>query len=306
MHPDLRVDALELAVERLGQELEIGVGTIRTRRAPVVRRLLDLDQRTARGGQLAELGVHDVREIVDQRLVVLVVLVPQHAGEGGRADRAELQRPVGQPLRHLPERRVLERTPGQLRRDHAWLIGLLYFPEDAARPQAVALHPAARGVAVAVDSAEPLDRVEEPRLAAYGQIEPRVAVGHDVEPGGLLRVDDARDRVQVLLAKDRVAERRFEQPPVQALGEPERPGIGPGDGGRQHQILGDSQHRSLRAAPGAAIDKEELIDYMRASLAPHKTPKHWFVVEAFPLTGSGKIQKYKLREAWTKGEMTAM
>ena len=47
-------------------------------------------------------------------------------------------------------------------------------------------------------------------------------------------------------------------------------------------------------------------DYMRASLAPHKTPKHWFVVEAFPLTGSGKIQKFKLREAWTKGEMTAM
>jgi fatty-acyl-CoA synthase len=29
---------------------------------------------------------------------------------------------------------------------------------------------------------------------------------------------------------------------------------------------------------------------------PHKTPKHWFVVDAFPLTGSGKIQKFKLRE----------
>jgi len=40
----------------------------------------------------------------------------------------------------------------------------------------------------------------------------------------------------------------------------------------------------------------------RASLAPHKTPKHWIVVDAFPLTGSGKIQKFKLREAWTKGE----
>ena len=46
--------------------------------------------------------------------------------------------------------------------------------------------------------------------------------------------------------------------------------------------------------------------YMRTSLAPHKTPKHWFVVEAFPLTGSGKIQKFKLREAWIKGEMTAI
>jgi fatty-acyl-CoA synthase len=45
---------------------------------------------------------------------------------------------------------------------------------------------------------------------------------------------------------------------------------------------------------------------MRAALAPHKTPKHWFVVEAFPLTGSGKIQKFKLREIWAKGELTAL
>jgi fatty-acyl-CoA synthase len=29
-------------------------------------------------------------------------------------------------------------------------------------------------------------------------------------------------------------------------------------------------------------------------------------VEAFPLTGSGKIQKFKLREAWGKGEMVAV
>jgi len=35
---------------------------------------------------------------------------------------------------------------------------------------------------------------------------------------------------------------------------------------------------------------------MREHLAPHKTPRQWFVVEAFPLTGSGKIQKFKLRE----------
>jgi fatty-acyl-CoA synthase len=29
-------------------------------------------------------------------------------------------------------------------------------------------------------------------------------------------------------------------------------------------------------------------------------------MEAFPLTGSGKIQKFKLRESWTKGELTAI
>jgi len=42
----------------------------------------------------------------------------------------------------------------------------------------------------------------------------------------------------------------------------------------------------------------------RAALAPHKTPKHY--VDAFPLTGSGKIQKFKLRGAWIKGETTAI
>jgi fatty-acyl-CoA synthase len=29
-------------------------------------------------------------------------------------------------------------------------------------------------------------------------------------------------------------------------------------------------------------------------------------MEAFPLTGSGKIQKFKLREAWIKGELKAI
>ena len=59
----------------------------------------------------------------------------------------------------------------------------------------------------------------------------------------------------------------------------------------------------IRPPPGTAIDKEELHTYVREHLAPHKTPRHWFVVDAMPLTGSGKIQKFKLREQWTKGEM---
>jgi fatty-acyl-CoA synthase len=59
----------------------------------------------------------------------------------------------------------------------------------------------------------------------------------------------------------------------------------------------------VRPAPGHSIDKDELHHYLREHLAPHKTPRHWFVVETFPLTGSGKIQKFKLREQWSKGEV---
>jgi fatty-acyl-CoA synthase len=76
--------------------------------------------------------------------------------------------------------------------------------------------------------------------------------------------------------------------------------------GLPHEKWGEEVAAFIRPAPGAVIDKEELSAYMRASLAPHKTPKHWFTVAAFPLTGSGKIQKFKLREFWAKGEVQAL
>jgi fatty-acyl-CoA synthase len=62
----------------------------------------------------------------------------------------------------------------------------------------------------------------------------------------------------------------------------------------------------IRPPPGVTIEKEELHGYVREHLAPHKTPRHWFVVEAMPLTGSGKIQKFKLREQWSQGGTTEL
>jgi fatty-acyl-CoA synthase len=60
----------------------------------------------------------------------------------------------------------------------------------------------------------------------------------------------------------------------------------------------------IRPAAGTLLDKAALADYLRAHLAPHKTPRHWFVLDSFPLTGSGKIQKFKLRELWAQGQLT--
>jgi fatty-acyl-CoA synthase len=76
--------------------------------------------------------------------------------------------------------------------------------------------------------------------------------------------------------------------------------------GLPHEKWGEEVAAFIRPAPGVVIDQEELSTYMRASLAHYKTPKHWFIVEAFPLTGSGKIQKFKLREFWAKGEVQAL
>src|SRR5467141_4163746 len=73
--------------------------------------------------------------------------------------------------------------------------------------------------------------------------------------------------------------------------------------GLPDQRWGEVVAAFIRPPPGMSIDKDELHDYVREHLAPHKTPRHWFVVDTMPLTGSGKIQKFKLREQWSKGEM---
>ena len=44
------------------------------------------------------------------------------------------------------------------------------------------------------------------------------------------------------------------------------------------------------------IDTESVREFCRGKIARHKIPKYVFFVESFPLTGSGKIQKFKLRE----------
>jgi fatty-acyl-CoA synthase len=51
------------------------------------------------------------------------------------------------------------------------------------------------------------------------------------------------------------------------------------------------------AAKGVTdLTEEEMRDYCRNKIAFYKTPAHFFIVENFPQTASGKIQKFKLRE----------
>jgi fatty-acyl-CoA synthase len=52
----------------------------------------------------------------------------------------------------------------------------------------------------------------------------------------------------------------------------------------------------IQPAPGVTPDEDELSDFVRLCLAPHKTPRIWRFVDAFPMTASGKIQKYVLRD----------
>jgi fatty-acyl-CoA synthase len=52
----------------------------------------------------------------------------------------------------------------------------------------------------------------------------------------------------------------------------------------------------VRLSPGGTLTLEELRDVLDGQLARFKLPAHLRVVEELPLTSSGKVQKFKLRE----------
>jgi fatty-acyl-CoA synthase len=75
------------------------------------------------------------------------------------------------------------------------------------------------------------------------------------------------------------------------------------DGIRDVQIVGipDEKYGEIVGAfiireEGADIKEEDVRDFSIARIARYKVPKHVFFIEEFPLTASGKIQKFKLKE----------
>lgn len=57
--------------------------------------------------------------------------------------------------------------------------------------------------------------------------------------------------------------------------------------------------------PGDRPSCAALKAHIRERLSPQKTPALWIWVDSWPLTGSGKIRKFALREAYLKGEHAA-
>ena len=62
------------------------------------------------------------------------------------------------------------------------------------------------------------------------------------------------------------------------------------------EFFGEEVAAALRLRPGATIDTDEVKAFCLARLARFKVPRFIRVVESFPLTASGKIQKFRLRE----------
>ena len=49
--------------------------------------------------------------------------------------------------------------------------------------------------------------------------------------------------------------------------------------------------------------KTELVDYAARRLAPFKVPARWFIVDALPLTPTGKVRKFELRDSIVHGDL---
>jgi fatty-acyl-CoA synthase len=69
------------------------------------------------------------------------------------------------------------------------------------------------------------------------------------------------------------------------------------------QVIGVPSHKYgeevmawIRPCPGATLSEQQLITHCRSKLAVFKVPRYWRVVETFPMTVTGKIQKYRLRQ----------
>ncbi|AKT43783.1 AMP-binding protein [Chondromyces crocatus] len=55
----------------------------------------------------------------------------------------------------------------------------------------------------------------------------------------------------------------------------------------------------VRLRPGAAATPDELTSFCSGKIATYKIPRYWKVVDEFPMTVTGKVQKFKMREIST-------
>jgi len=66
------------------------------------------------------------------------------------------------------------------------------------------------------------------------------------------------------------------------------------------EFFGEEVGASVRLKPGEAATQEELREFCQGKIARFKIPKYIRFAGEFPMTASGKIQKFKLREAHEK------
>ena len=65
---------------------------------------------------------------------------------------------------------------------------------------------------------------------------------------------------------------------------------------------GEVGHAVIRLRPGATCEAEALRTFARSRLAAYKVPKHVTIVDDYPRTAAGKVQKHLLRQTLRQPE----
>jgi acyl-CoA synthetase (AMP-forming)/AMP-acid ligase II len=120
----------------------------------------------------------------------------------------------------------------------------------------------------------------------------RGAGGDSVDERGFLRIT-GRIKDMVIRGGENIYPREIEQVLFDHPGVADVAVVGVPD-----PTWGEQVAAFVRAATGPAPTATELADHCRQRLARHKVPRFWTFVDEFPMTGSGKIQKYVLRDGF--------
>jgi fatty-acyl-CoA synthase len=111
-----------------------------------------------------------------------------------------------------------------------------------------------------------------------------------MEPDGHVRIV-GRIKDMIIRGGENVSPREIEEALVCHPGVSEAQVIGV-----PSRKYGEEVMAWVRPRPGAACAEQELASFCRERLAPYKVPRYWQFVESFPMTVTGKIQKFQLRQ----------
>ena len=65
---------------------------------------------------------------------------------------------------------------------------------------------------------------------------------------------------------------------------------------RGRDVVGEAVCACICLRAGASASEDEIRDFCRGRIAHYKVPRYVRFVDGFPLTVTGKIQKYRIRE----------
>lgn len=70
--------------------------------------------------------------------------------------------------------------------------------------------------------------------------------------------------------------------------------------GIPNKKYGEQVLAAIQLKDGQRATPEEFSEFCKGKIARHKIPQYWEFVDTFPMTASGKIQKYKMKETFSQ------